>query len=49
RPEFALGMATSTDVLDATTLRSQAETNYYQALYDCYITEAALKRATGEK
>ncbi|MCK4245237.1 MAG: TolC family protein, partial [Candidatus Omnitrophica bacterium] len=46
---FKEGMATSTDVLDATTLRSQAETNYYQALYDCYLAEAALKRAMGEK
>ena len=46
---FKEGMATNTDVLDATTLQSQAETNYYQALYDCYLAEAALKRAMGEK
>ncbi len=46
---FKEGMATSTDVLDATTLWSQAETNYYRALYDCYLTEAVLKRAMGEK
>ncbi len=46
---FKEGMATSTDVLDATTLRSQAETNYYQALYACYLAEEALKRAIGMK
>jgi len=46
---FKEGMATNTDVLDATTLQSQAETNYYQALYDWYIAKADLKRAMGEK
>jgi len=46
---FKEGMATNTDVLDATTLQSQAETNYYQALYDCHIAEAGLKRAMGER
>ena len=46
---FKEGMATNTDVLDATTLQSQAETNYYQALYDCYLAEAALRRVIGEK
>ena len=46
---FKEGMATNTDVLDATTLQSQAETNYYQTLYDCYLTEVVLKRVIGEK
>ncbi len=46
---FKEGMATNTDVLDATTLQSQTETNYYQALYDCHIAEADLKKAMGEK
>jgi len=39
---------TSTEVLDAQTLLSQARMNYYNALYDHKLAKAALKRAMGE-
>jgi outer membrane protein len=39
--------ATSTDVLIARTLLSQTRTNYYTALYDFKISQAALNRAMG--
>jgi len=42
-------MATSTDVLDARTLLSKTETNYYNALYDFKISKAALYRAMGRE
>lgn len=40
-------LATSTNVLDAQTLLSEAKTNYYNALYDYRMTIAAVKRASG--
>jgi outer membrane protein len=40
-------VATSTDVLDALTLLTQARTNYYRALSDYNIAKARLARATG--
>ncbi|WP_022671353.1 TolC family protein [Hippea alviniae] len=41
-------LATSTDVLDARTYLTQAEMNYYTALYGYYIAKAKLRRALGE-
>jgi outer membrane protein TolC len=41
-------MTTSTEVLDARTFLSQAETNYYGALYGYMISEAELDRAVGK-
>ena len=40
-------VATSTDVLDSRTLLSQAETNYFRALYGYRIAEAQLARSVG--
>jgi outer membrane protein len=40
-------VATSTDVLDALTLLTQARTNYYSALSDYNVAKARLARATG--
>ncbi len=42
-------LATSTDVLDASSYLTQAETNYYGALYGYNIALAKLKRAIGKK
>ncbi|MBW2039601.1 MAG: TolC family protein [Deltaproteobacteria bacterium] len=42
-------VATSTDVLDALTLLTQARTNYHAALSDYNIARARLKRAIGER
>ena len=41
-------VTTSTEVLDAQTLLSQARMNYYNALYDHNFAKAALLRAIGE-
>lgn len=41
-------VTTSTEVLDAQTLLSQARTNYYNALYDHKLAKAALLRSIGE-
>ncbi len=41
-------VTTSTEVLDAQTLLSQARTNYYSALYSHNLAKAALLRAVGE-
>ena len=40
-------VATSTDVLDALTLLTQARTNYYKALSDYNVAKARLQRAIG--
>ena len=40
-------ITTSTEVLDAQTLLTQAKTNYYTALYNCNIALAKLYRAIG--
>lgn len=40
-------VTTSTEVLDAQTLLTQARTNYYSSLYDHNLAEARLKRALG--
>ncbi|MFH1980931.1 MAG: TolC family protein [Pseudomonadota bacterium] len=42
-------VATSTDVLDARTLLSRTQFNYYTALYDLEIAKAALARAMGRE
>ena len=41
-------ITTSTEVLDAQTLLTQARVNYYSALYDHHLAKAALLRAIGE-
>jgi outer membrane protein TolC len=41
-------VTTSTEVLDAQTLLSQAKMNYYNALYDHNLARAGLLRAIGE-
>ncbi|MEW6608240.1 MAG: TolC family protein [bacterium] len=41
------GASTTTDVLDAQTLLTQAKTNYYQALYDYNLAWAKLQKAIG--
>jgi outer membrane protein len=41
-------VTTSTEVLDAQTLLTQARVNYYGALYDHHLAKAALLRAIGE-
>jgi outer membrane protein len=42
-------VATSTDVLDALTLLTQARTNYYSALSDYNVARARLRRAMGKR
>ena len=41
-------VTTSTEVLDAQTLLTEASVNYYRALYDRNLAKARLKRAMGE-
>ncbi len=41
-------VTTSTEVLDAQALLTQARSNYYSALYDHHLAKAALLRALGE-
>lgn len=41
------GIGTATDVLDAITLLTTAETNYYRAVYDFRRAQAGLMYATG--
>ena len=41
-------VTTSTEVLDAQTLLTQARVNYFSALYDHHLAKAALLRAVGE-
>ncbi len=45
---YKQNMTTSTEVLDARTYLTQAELNYYNALYGYYIALARLKKAIGE-
>ncbi|MBN2108995.1 MAG: TolC family protein [Deltaproteobacteria bacterium] len=47
REQYAEQMATSTDVLDAQTLLTEAKSNYYNALSDYHIAAARLERAAG--
>ncbi|HEN20724.1 MAG TPA: TolC family protein [Desulfobacteraceae bacterium] len=46
--QYQQQMTTSTEVLDARTFLSQAQTNYYSALYGYMISEAELERAVGK-
>ncbi len=46
--QYQQQMTTSTEVLDARTFLTQAETNYYGALYGYMISEAELERAVGK-
>jgi outer membrane protein TolC len=41
--------ATSTDVLDANSFLTQADTNYYSAVYSYLDANAALERAIGKQ
>ncbi|MBW1768865.1 MAG: TolC family protein [Deltaproteobacteria bacterium] len=45
---YKVQVTTSTEVLDAQTLLSQARTNYYNALYDHNLAKAALLRSIGK-
>ncbi len=47
--QYKQKMVTSTEVLDAQSYLTQAETNYYNALYGYYIALAKLQRAIGCK
>jgi outer membrane protein len=47
RERYNAQVATSTDVLDAQTLLTQARTNYYSALYEHNLAKARLERAMG--
>jgi outer membrane protein TolC len=46
--QYQQQIAASTDVIDAQTFLSQAEVNYYSALYGYRIAKAELDRAVGE-
>lgn len=48
RVKYEEGVGTATDVLDAVTLLTTAETNYYRALYDLRKAEAGVLYATGQ-
>ena len=45
---YKVQATTSTEVLDAQTLLTQARSNYYDALYNHNLAKAGLKRAIGE-
>ncbi len=47
--QYQQQITTSTEVLDARSYLTQAETNYYNALYGYYISLAKLQRAIGNK
>jgi outer membrane protein len=47
RVKYTEGVGTATDVLDAVTLLTVAETNYYRSLYDLMRAEAGVLYATG--
>jgi len=49
KEQYAEQMATSTDVLDAQTLLTEARKNYYNALSDYHIAKAHLGRAAGKE
>jgi len=46
--QYQQQITTSTEVLDARTLLTQAQTNYYSALYGYNIAQAELERAMGK-
>ncbi len=47
--QYKEGVTTSTEVLNARTYLTQAETNYYRAIYGYAMALAELKKAVGEK
>lgn len=47
KSRYEEGIGTATDVLDAITLLTTAETNYYRAVYEVWRSHAALNYATG--
>ncbi|MDY6853735.1 MAG: TolC family protein [Thermodesulfobacteriota bacterium] len=47
--QYQQQMTTSTEVLDARTFLTQAETNYYSALYGYMVSMAELDRAIGKR
>ncbi|SFM66472.1 TolC family protein [Thermodesulforhabdus norvegica] len=47
--QYQQNVTTSTEVLDARTFLTQAEVNYYNALYGYHIARAELERAVGRK
>ena len=47
RERYKARVNTSTEVLDAQTLLTQARNNYYRALYDHHLAKARLERAVG--
>jgi outer membrane protein TolC len=47
KEQYAEQMATTTDVLDAQNLLTEAKNNYYNALSDYHIAMAQLERAVG--
>ena len=47
--QYQQQMTTSTEVLDARTLLTQAQTNYYSSLYGYNIALSELERAMGER
>lgn len=48
RSRYEEGVGTATEVLDAVTLLTGAETNYYKSLYDAKKAEAAVVYAVGQ-
>lgn len=46
---YKVQAATTTDVMDAQTLLTNAMTSYFQALYDCHIAKAGLCKAMGRE
>jgi outer membrane protein len=48
RIKYGEGVGTATDTVDAITLLTVAETNYYRSLYDYYRSEAGFQYATGK-
>ncbi len=48
RVRYEEGVGTATDVLDAVTLLTTAETNYYRAVYDLRKAEAGVIYSTGQ-
>ena len=47
KEQYQAQLSTSTDVLDAQTLLSQAMTNYYDALYGYHLALAAIEKSEG--
>ncbi|MBJ6725471.1 TolC family protein [Geomesophilobacter sediminis] len=47
RTRYEEQMGTSTDVVDAQTLLTQARTDYFQALFDRQVAQARIKKALG--